>query len=273
MIALSVIIIGTMYLCYMEVKKIYSKISNIESSLSNINIENFSNNSMNYNTLKQEIDDIKNKLENYIETDTDEDEDESDGDDDDIPLNSVNINSLETQYNKCNFLEQSFNDSVDNNKTNDEEQLEESEESSLVNDNFETDEKNENEENVKEAEEVEELEEAEEVEYVEEVEELVENGEEFSEHDKDLLNADNIDSDFTDDSLLDVQENVNINNNDNFRNLIEQDMEIFIEKLNEKTCKELRTILKSYNIPSSGNKNVLIDKLSNYKEQLNSSKN
>ena len=32
---------------------------------------------MNYNTLKQEIDDIKNK-ENYIETDTDEDEDESD---------------------------------------------------------------------------------------------------------------------------------------------------------------------------------------------------
>ena len=197
------------------------------------------------------------------------------GDDDDIPLNGVNINSLETQYNKCN-TEQSFNESVDNNKTNDEEQLEESEESSLVNDNFETDEKNENEENVKEAEEAEELEEAEEVEdveYVEEVEELVENGEDFSEHDKDLLNADNIDSDFTDDSLLDVQENVNINNNDNFRNLIEQDMEVFIEKLNEKTCKELRTILKNYNIPSSGNKNVLIDKLSNYKEQLNSSKN
>ena len=35
----------------------------------------------------------------------------------------------------------------------------------------------------------------------------------------------------------------------------------------------LRTILKNYNIPSSGNKNVLIDKLSNYKEQFNSSKN
>ena len=37
-------------------------------------------------------------------------------------------------------------------------------------------------------------------------------------------------------------------------------MEIFIEKLNEKTCKELRTILKNYNIPSSGTKNVLIGK-------------
>ena len=57
---------------------------------------------------------------------------------------------------------------------------------------------------------------------------------------------------------------------DSFKSLIEQDMEIFVEKLNEKTCKELRTILKNCKISSTGTKNILINKLAGYKEQLNS---
>ena len=103
-IALSVIIVGTMYLSYLEIKKIYSKIDNIERAISKINVEKFTNPIADYNSLREEIDSIKNKLENYIETDTD------DSDDNDIPLNNENINLLESQYEQCNFLEQSFNE-------------------------------------------------------------------------------------------------------------------------------------------------------------------